>query len=134
MPKNVYPSMDTAGFINDDKQIATRLINDWYGTNHSQTIIFTSTIKSAAHLAKEWGHDPGNFVMFAKEELRGLFDAYLYGVNVNVDYRYFDENDDSRYEVLINISFHVNGVVTTLSTALIANRDVLERLMELTWR
>lgn len=136
MAKNVYQSMSTDGFIEDHLLIATRLLGDYLGTDHSQTSRFRNYIKSLHYTVQQNPNDMAGLCSAITNDLVALYGVYLDGVIVDVTATGQDGiPDNPLQEISISVDFTDNsGKTVNLTRALLKNESTISPIGELVIR
>lgn len=138
MAKNLYPTMDTAGFLSDDREIAVRILNDYVGTYYSQSVLFLQHLKSLDYTVKTHGHNHNQMATIIQMDLDTMYQAYLDDVTVEVNHNpYIDPAtgvDTGQLEVKIGVWFNYLGSEISLTQAVLINQDIIERIWEVVLR
>lgn len=135
MATNVYPTMDSVGFITDARTKAERLLADYLGTNFSQSNIFHGRLKSLVYAVKNNTNDMSGLGVQVTRDLEDLFNAYLDGVTVDVQAvpMKFDNGtiNDGVYELQLSVQFMVGGVLEELAKSIQVENTGLARLVNI---
>lgn len=135
MANNVYPTMDSVGFITDARTKAERILADYLGTNFSQSNIFQGRLKSLVYAVKNNTNDMSGLGVQVTRDLEDLFNAYLDGVTVDVQAvpTKFDNGsvNDGVYDLQLSVQFMVGGVLEELAKSIQVENTGLARLVNI---
>lgn len=138
MAKNVYPTMDTNGFLTDDQEIAVRILNDYVGTHYSQSVLFLQQLKSLDYTVKTHSHNYNQLVTMIQMDLDKMYSSYLDNVTVEVSHNPFIDTstgkDTGQLEIKIGVWFNYKGNVAALTQAVLVNQDIIERIWDVVIR
>lgn len=135
MPSNVYPTMDSTGFISSARSKAERILADYLGTNFSQSNIFHGRLKSLVYAVKNNTNDMSGLGVQVTHDLEELYNAYLEGVSVEVQAVpvKFDNGavNDGVYDLQIHVQYMVGGVLEELAKSIQVENTGLARLVDI---
>lgn len=138
MAKNVYPTADTDGFLTDDLEIAARILNDYNGTQYSQSVLWYGHLKSLDYSIKSYGHSEDELRYAIASDLATSYDPYLENVTIDVAVgTYICPNtgeETGKTEIKMGVWFDYKGEQVSLTQAVLTNRDVIERIWEIVRR
>lgn len=135
MASNVYPTMDSAGFITGSRSKAERILADYLSTNFSQSNIFYGRLKSLVYAVKNNTNDMSGLGVQVTRDLEELFNAYLDGVSVDVQAvptkTEVGTTNDGVYDLQISVQFMVGGVLEELAKSIQIESTGLSRLVDI---
>lgn len=135
MPSNVYPTMDSVGFLTNPRSKAERILTDYLGSNYSQSNIFLGKVKSLIYAIKNNTNNMPATAAQVRNDLTELYNAYLDNVTVEVDIVPLTlsngSSESSRYDLQIAIQYLSNGVLESLGKTIQMDNTGLLRIVTL---
>lgn len=139
MPVNAYPTMDQRGWVTDPNQKALAIINDYIGSNHSQSNTFLGYVKSIHYALQQNPNDIGGFCRAVQNDLTDFATSYMDGVVVDVGFqpsvdRLTQRIIDTRFDIQIGLFFDtptgrgsLHGAITVENKKVIGLFEVEQR-------
>lgn len=139
MAVNAYPTMDQRGWLKDPNQKALAIINDYAGSNHSQSNIFLGQVKSLQYALQQNPNNIPSLCGQIQTELTAMATAYMDGVVVDVGYEpVVDKNTrrviDTRFNIKIGMWFDtptgrgsLHGAITVEDKKIIGLFEIEQR-------
>lgn len=135
MPANVYPTMDSTGFLRDPRAKAERILVDYLSTNYSQSNIFFGRLKSLIAAVQNNPNNMPNLANQVNNDLSTLFSAYLENVLVEVTPVEFEKSDgtvnDALYDLQIRVQYSVGNQLEELAKSILVENTGLARLVDI---
>ena len=133
MAENVYPSLDSVGFLTTPESKAERILSDYIGTNFSQSNVFYGSLKSMIYAVKNNTNDMAGLANQVTNDLTELYGKYLSGVVVEVQAVPTVSPDgsvnDAVYELQMDVQFLSGSNVVQLAKSIMVDNKGLGRLM-----
>jgi len=113
-------TLDTGGWMRDPLTIATKLMDYYKATEHSQSNEFQATTYSLAYLVQQHGNKPEDFASNMERELQSIFGSHFEMATVSV--RPNKEGDENGYfGVDIDVKIQQDGENYSLGALLITS-------------
>ena len=133
MAENVYPTLDSVGFLTTPESKAERVLSDYIGTNFSQSNVFYGSLKSMIYAVKNNTNDMAGLANQVTNDLTELYGKYLSGVVVEVQAVPTVSPDssvnDAVYELQMDVQFLSGSNVVQLAKSIMVDNKGLGRLM-----
>ena len=133
MAENVYPTLDSVGFLTTPESKAERVLSDYIGTNFSQSNVFYGSLKSMIYAVKNNTNDMAGLANQVTNDLTELYGKYLSGVVVEVQAVPTVSPDgsvnDAVYELQMDAQFLSGSNVVQLAKSIMVDNKGLGRLM-----
>ena len=133
MAENVYPTLDSVGFLTTPESKAERVLSDYIGTNFSQSNVFYGSLKSMIYAVKNNTNDMAGLANQVTNDLTELYGKYLSGVVVEVQAVPTVSSDgsvnDAVYELQMDVQFLSGSNVVQLAKSIMVDNKGLGRLM-----
>ena len=133
MAENVYPTLDSVGFLTTPESKAERVLSDYIGTNFSQSNVFYGKLKSMISAVKNNTNDMTSLANQVTNDLTELYGKYLSGVVVEVQAVPTVSSDgsvnDAVYELQMDVQFLSGSNVVQLAKSIMVDNKGLGRLM-----
>ena len=133
MAENVYPTLDSVGFLTTPESKAERILSDYIGTNFSQSNVFYGSLKSMIYAVKNNTNDMAGLANQVTNDLTELYGKYLSGVVVEVQAVPTVSSDgsvnDAVYELQMDVQFLSGSNVVQLAKSIMVDNKGLGRLM-----
>lgn len=133
MAENVYPTLDSVGFLTTPESKAERILSDYIGTNFSQSNVFYGSLKSMIYAVKNNTNDMAGLANQVTNDLTELYGKYLSGVVVEVQAVPTVSTDgsvnDAVYELQMDVQFLSGSNVVQLAKSIMVDNKGLGRLM-----
>lgn len=133
MAENVYPTLDSVGFLTTPESKAERVLSDYIGTNFSQSNVFYGSLKSMIYAVKNNTNDMAGLANQVTNDLTELYGKYLSGVVVEVQAVPTVSTDgsvnDAVYELQMDVQFLSGSNVVQLAKSIMIDNKGLGRLM-----
>lgn len=133
MAENVYPTLDSVGFLTTPESKAERILSDYIGTNFSQSNVFYGSLKSMIYAVKNNTNDMAGLANQVTNDLTELYGKYLSGVVVEVQAVPTVSPDgsvnDAVYELQMDVQFLSGSNVVQLAKSIMVDNKGLGRLM-----
>ena len=133
MAENVYPTLDSVGFLTTPESKAERILSDYIGTNFSQSNVFYGRLKSMIYAVKNNTNDMASLANQVTNDLTELYGKYLSGVVVEVQAVPTVSSDgsvnDAVYELQMDVQFLSGSNVVQLAKSIMVDNKGLGRLM-----
>ena len=133
MAENVYPTLDSVGFLTTPESKAERILSDYIGTNFSQSNVFYGSLKSMIYAVKNNTNDMAGLANQVTNDLTELYGKYLSGVVVEVQTVPTVDPDgnvnDAVYELQMDVQFLSGSNVVQLAKSIMVDNKGLGRLM-----
>jgi hypothetical protein len=133
MAENVYPTLDSVGFLTTPESKAERALSDYIGTNFSQSNVFYGSLKSMIYAVKNNTNDMAGLANQVTNDLTELYGKYLSGVVVEVQAVPTVDPDgnvnDAVYELQMDVQFLSGSIVVQLAKSIMVDNKGLGRLM-----
>ena len=133
MAENVYPTLDSVGFLTTPESKAERILSDYIGTNFSQSNVFYGSLKSMIYAVKNNTNDMAGLANQVTNDLTELYGKYLSGVVVEVQAVPTVSPDgsvnDAVYELKMDVQFLSGSNVVQLAKSIMVDNKGLGRLM-----
>lgn len=133
MAENVYPSLDSVGFLTTPESKAERILGDYIGTNFSQSVVFYGGLRSLIYAVKNNTNDMAGLSSQVTNDLTELFGKYLSGVVVEVQAvpttSHNGSVNDAVYELQMDVQFLSGSNVVQLAKSIMVDNKGLSRLM-----
>lgn len=133
MAENVYPTLDSVGFLTTPESKAERVLSDYIGTNFSQSNVFYGRLKSMIYAVKNNTNDMASLANQVTNDLTELYGKYLSGVVVEVQAVPTVSPDgsvnDAVYELQMDVQFLSGSNVVQLAKSIMVDNKGLGRLM-----
>ena len=133
MAENVYPTLDSVGFLTTPESKAERVLSDYIGTNFSQSNVFYGSLKSMIYAVKNNTNDMAGLANQVTNDLTELYGKYLSGVVVEVQAVPTVSPDgsvnDAVYELQMDVQFLSGSNVVQLAKSIMVHNKGLGRLM-----
>lgn len=135
MPSNIYPTMDSVGFLTNPRSKAERILTDYLGSNFSQSNVFLGKVKSLIYAIKNNTNNMPGTAKQIQDDLTVLYNAYLDSVTVDVQIVALPMADGSgesaRYDLQISVQYLSNGVMESLGKSIQMDNTGFLRLVTL---
>lgn len=133
MAENVYPTLDSVGFLTTPESKAERILSDYIGTNFSQSNVFYGSLKSMIYAVKNNTNDMAGLANQVTNDLTELYGKYLSGVVVEAQAVPTVSPDgsvnDAVYELQMDVQFLSGSNVVQLAKSIMVDNKGLGRLM-----
>ena len=133
MAENVYPTLDSVGFLTTPESKAERILSDYIGTNFSQSNVFYGSLKSMIYAIKNNTNDMAGLANQVTNDLTELYGKYLSGVVVEAQAVPTVSPDgsvnDAVYELQMDVQFLSGSNVVQLAKSIMVDNKGLGRLM-----
>lgn len=133
MIRNVYPTVDSAGWLSSPNAIAECILSDYAGTNYSQSAVHYGTLRSLSKAVQNNPNDMDGVAIQVRTDLEQMFNNFLFGVEVQtraipqVDGR--GEESGSRYELQMGVWYDTsNGRDSLMRAISITDNKIITRL------
>lgn len=111
------PTLSASGWVGDVVSMATRLLDYFFSSDYSQSHLYRDNVSSFPYLVKVNGHRPEELKRGVKTTLTRYLSRYFDNVVITASTNPIAEDNDSRYNLTIDINVTLNGREVSLGRA-----------------
>jgi hypothetical protein len=125
-------SLSTAGWITDPGRMLDQLLSDFCVAEKSQSVWYQDNIASLPYLVQQKGNRPDELVSLVTSALQNHISPHYQGLEINVKWEPMpnEVKENTRYNLIVEISALLNGVRVNLAESFEVNNTTFSRIQK----